>query len=75
KEHRANFIECVQSRKETICPPSVGHRSGSVCQLAAIAERVGRRIEWDPKAQQIVGDDEAASMQDRPRRKGYELPV
>lgn len=75
KEHRANFIECVQTRKETICPPSVGHRSGTVCQLAAIAERVGRRIEWDPKAQQIIGDPEAASMQDRPRRKGYELPV
>lgn len=75
KDHRANFIECVQSRKETICPPSVGHRSGSVCQLAAIAERVGRRIQWDPKAQQIIGDDEAASMQDRPRREGYELPV
>lgn len=75
KDHRGNFIDCVQSRKETICPPSVGHRSASVCQLAAIAERVGRKIQWDPKAQQVVGDREAAAMQDRPRRKGYELPV
>lgn len=74
KDHRANFIECVQSRKPTICPPSVGHRSGSICQLAAIAERVGRTIHWDPKAEQITGDSEAAAMQDRPRRAGYELP-
>ncbi|CAA6676339.1 MULTISPECIES: Gfo/Idh/MocA family protein [unclassified Lentimonas] len=74
KNHRQNFIDCVKSREPTICPASVGHRSGSICQLAAIAERQGRSIEWDPAAQQILGDAEAQSMQDRPRRKGYELP-
>ncbi|MGJ8640519.1 MAG: Gfo/Idh/MocA family protein [Opitutaceae bacterium] len=74
KNHRANFIECVQSRKPTICPATIGHRSGTVCQLAAIAERLGRSIKWDPTTQQIIGDREAASMQDRPRRPGYELP-
>lgn len=74
KNHRANFIECVQSRKATICPATVGHRSGTVCQLAAIAERVGRSIKWDPEDQQIIGDREAASMQDRPRRSGYAMP-
>lgn len=74
KSHRGNFIDCVQSRKPTICPATVGHRSGTVCQLAAIAERMGRPVRWDPDAQQIVGDKKAAAMQDRPRRAGYELP-
>lgn len=74
KNHRANFIECVQSRKPTICPATIGHRSGTVCQLAGIAERLGRSIQWDPTAQKILGDSEAAAMQDRPRRPGYELP-
>ncbi|WPJ96282.1 Gfo/Idh/MocA family oxidoreductase [Coraliomargarita algicola] len=72
--HRQNFIDCVKSREAPICSASVGHRSGSICQLAAIAERLGRSIEWDPAAQQVLGDKEARSMQDRPRRKGYELP-
>jgi len=75
KDHRMNFIESIVSRQPTICPASVGHRSGTICQLAGIAERLGRTVKWDPAAQQISGDKEAAAMQDRPRRKGYELPV
>ena len=75
KNHRRNFIDCVQSRKPTICPALVGHRSGTICQVAGIAERLGRAIQWDPTAEQIVGDSAAQTMQDRPRRKGYELPT
>ena len=75
KDHRVNFIESIQSRKPTICPAGVGHRSGTICQLAGIAQRLGRAIKWDPQAEQIIGDADAAAMQDRPRRKGYEMPV
>lgn len=75
KNHRQNFIDSVQSREPTICPASVGHRTGSICQLSGIAERLGRAIQWDPNAEQIIGDKEARSMQDRPRRAGYELPT
>lgn len=75
KEHRRNFIECIGTRKPTICPATIGHRTATICQLAAIALRLGRAIKWDPAKEQIVGDKEAAAMQDRPRRKGYELPA
>ncbi|CAA6691870.1 MULTISPECIES: Gfo/Idh/MocA family protein [unclassified Lentimonas] len=75
KDHRRNFIDCVQSREATVCPATVGNRTGAVCQLSAIAERLGRTIEWDPQAEQIIGDNEAQSMQGRPRRAGYELPA
>jgi predicted dehydrogenase len=74
-EHRANFIESIETRKPTICPASVGHRTGTICQVAGIAQRLGRAIKWDPQAEQITGDPEAAAMQDRPRRKGYEMPA
>ena len=73
KDHRKNFIESIVSRKPTICPATVGHRTGTICQLAGIAERTGRTIKWDPVAEQIVGDDAAKAMQDRPRRAGYEM--
>jgi predicted dehydrogenase len=75
KDHRLNFIESIESRKPTICPASVGHRTATICQLSAIALRLGRALKWDPKTEQIVGDAEAAAMQDRPRRKGYEIPA
>lgn len=63
------------SRNTPICPASIGHRSGTIWHLAAIAERLGRPVPWDPESEQIVGDDKAREMQDRPRRKGYELPT
>ena len=72
--HRQNFIDSVQSREPTICPATVGHRSGTICQLAGIAERLVRPVKWDPAAEQVIGDAEAASMQDRPRRPGYGMP-
>lgn len=72
--HRQNFIDCIKSRQPTICPASVGHRSGTICQLAGIAERLVQPVKWDPVAEQVVGNARAAEMQDRPRRPGYRLP-
>ncbi len=74
KDHRRNFIDAIFSRKPPICNERVGHRSATICQLAGIAERTGRVIKWDPAAEQIVGDDAAKAMQDRPRREGYAMP-
>jgi hypothetical protein len=35
---------------------------------------VGWKIKWDPRQEQIVGDEEANQLLDRPCRKPYELP-
>jgi hypothetical protein len=75
KNHRENFIDSILSRKPTICPASVGHRTATICQLSGIAQRLGHALKWDPKTEQIIGDDAAKAMQDRPRRKGYEMPA
>ncbi|MDQ8203058.1 Gfo/Idh/MocA family oxidoreductase [Pelagicoccus sp. SDUM812003] len=74
-DHRGNWIEGIYTRKQTICPTSIGHRSATVCQLAGISERLDRPIKWDPKKEEIVGDPLAARWLDRPRRAGYELPA
>jgi len=73
--HHQNFIDCVHSRRTTIAPTEVGHRTASICHLAGIAERLERPIRWNPSTEQILGDPAAARMQDRPRRAGYELPL
>jgi len=74
-DHRANWLDCIESRGKPICNVNVGHRSGTVCLLSGIAERLERPIQWDPEKQTVVGDSTALRMMDRPRRKGYELPV
>ena len=34
----------------------------NTCHLCAIAARLGRTIKWDPRAEKIVGDDQAAAF-------------
>ncbi len=46
----------------------------NTCHLCAIAARLGRKIKWDPKAEKIVGDEQAAAMCARTPRKGFEIP-
>jgi predicted dehydrogenase len=57
--HMKNFLECMRSRKEPAAPVEVGHRSNSVCVLAHIAMKLGRKLKWNPKAECFVDDDEA----------------
>jgi predicted dehydrogenase len=60
--HHGNWLECVRSGKETICPPEVGHRSATVCHLTNIGYHLGRKLRWDPAREQFV-DDAAANAQ------------
>jgi predicted dehydrogenase len=72
--HIGNFVDCVRSRKETICPAEVGHRSVSVCHLGNISLRLGgRRLEWDPARERFKNDEEANRMLNRPMRAPWKL--
>ncbi len=70
--HMGNFFECVRTRKDPICDVEIGHRSISIAHLGVISVRLGRKIQWDPDAEQIVGDPEANEWLGRPMRKPYD---
>jgi len=72
--HHKNWLDCIKSRALPICDVAIGHRSATVCHLGNIAARTGRKLTWDPVAQTIVGDPEAASMLSRAYRAPYHLP-
>jgi predicted dehydrogenase len=71
--HMANLFQSVKSRKQPISDVFTHHRSITTCHLANIAIRLGRKLNWDPQTEQMVGDSEAQSWQSRPQRKGYEI--
>jgi hypothetical protein len=71
----ANFFECVKTREQPISDVSTHHRALTTCHLANIAMRLGRKLQWDPQKEQIIGDQEANAWQARDQRKGYEIVV
>jgi len=72
-EHNRNFIDCVKSRQETICPVEMAIRCDTICHLSDIAARTGRSIEWNPEKEEIVGDADAARMLTRPSREKWRV--
>jgi predicted dehydrogenase len=73
KDHYANFLNCIKSRERPICDVEIGHRTATVCHLGNISLRLGRKIQWDPAKEQIVGDADAAAMLTRPYREPWKL--
>jgi predicted dehydrogenase len=74
RPHIQNWLDCMATRELPNADVEIGHRSISVCHLVNITRELGRKLQWDPAAEQFVGDDEANALVDRPRRTGYELP-
>jgi predicted dehydrogenase len=54
--HHGNWLDCVKSGKPTICTAETGQRSATICHLGNIGYRLGRKLNWDPKKEQFVGD-------------------
>ncbi len=73
--HWANFLHCVREKKEPISDVNSHMEMLNLCHLAGISARLGRGFEWDAKAEQVVGDEQANSMLARPYRKGYEIEM
>jgi len=74
KSHAADWIDGIKARRPTVADVAIGHRSATVCHLGNIALRLGRKVEWDPAREAIVGDAEAQAMLSRPSRSPWSLP-
>lgn len=72
-EHNRNFIDCVKSRDETICPVEMAIRCDTICHMTNVAAQTGRVIQWDPKKEEIVGDVEASKMITRSYREHWKV--
>jgi len=65
---RRNWIECIQSKKPTICPAEVGHRSASVCTLGNIGYWTRKKLTWNPEKETF--DDAEANKFVDPAMRG-----
>ncbi|MFM1873636.1 MAG: Inositol 2-dehydrogenase [Planctomycetota bacterium] len=72
-DHYRDWLLAVRSGKDPICPVEVGHRTNAICIATEIAMRLGRKLRWDPKQDEFVGDAEANAMLDYPHREPWTL--
>ena len=73
--HTYNFVEAVKQGERAICDIETAVRSDTLCQIALIAVKLGRKLQWDPKQEQFVADDAANRMLlARPIRGPWKLP-
>ena len=72
-DHYQNFLDCIKSRKKTITPIEVAHRSISVGLLGEIAMLLEKKLQWDPDKEQFVDDETASRMLGRTMRSPWHL--
>jgi hypothetical protein len=71
--HKNNFYRCVREGGLTVSDPFSHLQAMAVCHLSTLTARLGRKIRWDPKTEQVIGDEQANSFTSRERRKGFEI--
>ena len=71
--HQADFVRAVRAGRDPVAPVEAGHRASYFGMIADIAGRVRRKVRWDPKAEQFVGDAEANRLLTRPMRSPWTL--
>jgi predicted dehydrogenase len=74
-QHLLHFFRCVRQGEQPISDVVSQHSCATACHLANISMRLGRRIAWDAARQQVVNDEEAQAMLQRPQRSPFVLPT
>ncbi|WP_339712718.1 Gfo/Idh/MocA family oxidoreductase [uncultured Kriegella sp.] len=67
--HYQDWLDAIKNRTSPICDVETGHRSATVCNIANIAYKLRRPLEWDPKKEQFNGDSEANALRGRKSRE------
>jgi hypothetical protein len=74
ESHKQNFFRCIREGGLSVSDVFSHVQTMNICHLCGIAARLGRVIHWDPKAEKITGDEQAAAFFARQQRTGFEIP-
>ena len=57
--HARNFLDCIKSRADTVCPVEAAVAGDTLCHLADAATRFGRKLKFDFKTEKFIEDETA----------------
>jgi len=75
-KHMDNFIDAIRANDPKVqnSPIEEGFYSCALMHLANISYKLGRSLDFDPVAMQVISDEEANSMLTKEYRKPFVLP-
>jgi predicted dehydrogenase len=68
--HFDNFAAAIRDGRRPNAEIEEGHRTVGLIHLANASLRVGRSLDFDPRSEKIIGDDEASGLLARTYRDG-----
>ncbi|MBI2926793.1 MAG: Gfo/Idh/MocA family oxidoreductase [Verrucomicrobia bacterium] len=71
--HVRNFLDCVKSRGQTRANADVACQAHIACHAANIALFLGRKVSYDPKKNEFVGDEEANRLRSEALREPWRV--
>jgi len=71
--HVRNLLDCVKTRRPTICPIDVAVQADILCHISDIAIRSNQKLKWNPAAERFVGNEAANRRLVRAMRSPWRL--
>jgi predicted dehydrogenase len=68
---KEDFLQAIKNGKPSLEPLETAHRTISMCQLGLISIQTGSKIIWNPATEEIIEDNAASALLNRPIRGKY----
>jgi predicted dehydrogenase len=75
RQHMLDFLAAIDNRSRPVADIEQGHISTASCVLANMSMALGRSLAWDPQKHEVVGDEEANRLMQRPYREPWIHPA
>jgi len=72
-DHTRNLLDCVKSRKQTICPVDTAVKADILSHISDIAIRLNEKLTWDQEKEKFINNDEANQRLTRSMRSPWHL--
>jgi len=71
--HKEDWFQAIKTGRKPCMDIETGHRAATMCNLGNISFLLERKIEWDARKQEVIGDAQANRMLSKPQRHPYNL--
>ena len=72
--HEREWLDCIKTRKQPSCSVNYHYKVDLALTLANLSYTLGRSVDFDPKTEKIVGDEEAARLARPEYRDPWKFP-